>query len=423
MITEVSALRYEGKLVGIRAFTGSGKVYDVDMHTFEKKMALDTSKLTFIDLIEFNDMLISEEEFDTGVFVEEGSDNPRILAAVKQYIDSLNANSPLMKAKLFAKKKEIKQKYFTYVPKEWEDEFVDYHLTYFESNGNIYEGLNSKQMTVVKSYFRWRSKVLFEEKNAPRVLRANPSKTRVLADLMGDARDWYYDGTVDTGKVGGSHCELGHALRYEHYASSPSLKRSIVFGSKCMSDFFEVDQVVLKEIMLAQEFLLKEIKVVVFIMKTGKLSEYKLKYKDLWTVMKGLSGKFNSIKRNGSSWAKYMAEFDKVGLPLTRSLLSTYVTFYHKLEDGSEDNRLSDAFARASKTNTVGVVEEKVEVDLSEEGYNLKNLDIIEQGAKDGKLSDRHFSLVIIPTIRKTRRVSEKQRKFLDEALKIIQNT
>jgi hypothetical protein len=414
VITEVSALRYEGKIVGIRAFMGSGSAYDVDLHIFEKKLQLDPSKLRFIDLLEFNDMLISEEEFDTGVFVEEASDNPRILKSVKDYIDSQNENSPLMKAKLFAKKKEIRQKYFSYVPKEWETEFVDYHLDHFESNSNIYEGLTNKQHSLIKTYFRWRSKLLFEEKNAPRILRSNPTKSQTLANLMGNATDWIYDGTVDTGVVGGGHCELGHALRYAHFAASASLGKAIIFGSKCMSDFFEVDQAVLKEIMSAQEFLLKEIKVIVFILNTGKLDEFKTRYSDMWSTLQSLNGNFNKIKRHGSGWVKFMSDFDKAGLPLTRSLLSTYTSFAYKLKDGELD-RIIDREERQGSSDS-----DTSKPAVTEDGYDLKNLDLIEQGAKDGKLSERHFSLVIIPTIRKTNRISEKQRRFLDEALDII---
>lgn len=53
-------------------------------------------------------------------------------------------------------------------------------------------------------------------------------------------KDWCYDGYKDTGSMGQGRCSRGHALRYEHYAKNIITEEVIVFGIKCVTDFFNL---------------------------------------------------------------------------------------------------------------------------------------------------------------------------------------
>jgi hypothetical protein len=53
-------------------------------------------------------------------------------------------------------------------------------------------------------------------------------------------KDWCYNGYKDTGSMGQGRCSRGHALRYEHYAKNIITEEVIVFGIKCVTDFFNL---------------------------------------------------------------------------------------------------------------------------------------------------------------------------------------
>lgn len=345
MIKDIWSLKLDGKILGVRVLTEKGQYYDIDIDVY-KKMKLDPRNLKSLPLIECGDMLMTEEEFNSGLIIEDGSNNKQLLEGVKSFVNKVKMTDPKELAKRKKKKFEYRQSYYTYLPNKWLDEFAEYHLDNFEGNNNIYSSLNGEQLTLVKDYFRWRSRLIFYEYNAPKVLRTKPKKSEKLLELMGDANDWQYDGTVDTGYLGGGVCELGHPLRYEHYAYSPSLNRHIIFGVTCVSDFFELDEAVVKNIMKAQETLLKELKAIVFILNTGKLAEYKEDYKDLWAVLRYFKGQFNDIFKNGSGWSRFMGGFEKAGLPLTRSMVMKYrelLKLYNEEKMSKEVNSRIDA--------------------------------------------------------------------------------
>lgn len=231
-----------------------------------------------------------------------------------------------------------------YLAREWEEEFREYKGEELKYNEAIYDNVNDRQFNVIQKYFRWRTRVRFQEIVKDTSLQALPKKAENMAKIIGDDMDWVYDGCVDTGYFGGGQCELGHALRYEHYAVSPSTGREIIFGVKCVSDFFGIDPKRLRGISKVQDEVLEEVKIIVFIMETNKYTQYIQKYyPDLMKVIKTL--KPNADKLFGKDWSNQIAKFIQSGLPLTPSLIDRFRWVKNKYYDKKQKKtELMDAF-------------------------------------------------------------------------------
>lgn len=349
MIKTIWSLAFENKIVGVRVQTHSNQYFDIDIDTCKNVLRLDPSSLNRLALLEFNGSLMTEEEFSTGQLVMDASNLKLVLSDIKDFMTSTAKSDPLLYEKRRKKLEEYKKIYFTYLASKWLPEFAEYHLANFEGNSNIYESLTEQQRILVKKYFRWRSKLLFDEQNVSKVLRKNLNKAKKLVSLMGNADDWYYDGTVDTGYLGCSTCELGHPLRYEHYAYSPLLNKSIIFGATCMEDFFELDKSVLNSIMKAQEKLLKEIKAIVFVMQTGKFPEYREQYAELHEMLSHFNFVIDKQFKDGDGWSAFMNEFDRLSLPLTRPMILKYKDFVkafkHETSESALYSRVKEAMS------------------------------------------------------------------------------
>lgn len=220
-----------------------------------------------------------------------------------------------------------------YIPSDYYREFKAYCEEEFQNNNGIYDSFTDEQVEVIKDYFRWRSKRRVHELCRNTTLAVKPKKAEILSSLMGGATDWEYDGCVDMGYFGGGRCDLGHTLRYEHYAYSPSTGRRLVFGVNCASDFFGIEPEKLRKISEVQSEVLEEIKFIAFIINTGRHREYINKeYGDLVDIIAAFRDRLNEVF--GYEWNQMMGAFLKVKLPLTPSMLNRieYVRskFYNK---------------------------------------------------------------------------------------------
>ena len=190
----------------------------------------------------------------------------------------------------------------------------------FKDSKQVYNVFNDAQKKVVETYFKWWTKKSFLASVGDLKLRVKPEKTYELVKLMGNATDWYYDGCVDTGYKGGGHCELGHALRYKHYAYSPSLNKSIVFGIQCVSDFFNIPSSKIYNLQGIQKETAEEIELIAGVLSAGKYNKYVNKhYSDLIYLVKLFVNKLDEVF--GKEWNQMMGMFLKVGLPFTPSLI------------------------------------------------------------------------------------------------------
>lgn len=321
MIESVWGLYFKGKLMGLRVLDDDDMYYDLDLSVVKKHVKFNDSALPKLQLMEYGSELMTAEEMSTGVTVEDASSDFDVIDSLVSFLQSRNSTDPAYQRQLKKKFDDLVKSYYTYLPNDWLKEFVQYHLDYFEGNRDIYSGLSKHQLSLVKEYFRFRSRAIFLESKSSGALKKGINKAKQLRSVMGNADDWHYDGSVDTGFKGGSTCELGHPLRYEHYAFSPSLNKHIVFGMTCVTDFFELDKRVIDNIVQAQETLLKEIKCIVFVLRTNRFTEYCTQYTDFQTVL-------SYPVFNDSSYLKslvaFMVSFNSAGLPLTRTMLKAF---------------------------------------------------------------------------------------------------
>lgn len=366
MIQEIYSLVLEDteQVLGVRIKTVDNKLFDLELDTFHKIIKMDVAQLEPLELIEYGDKLMTYEEFNLGTLVEDATENPKLLEQLKKYLitqKSENITDPKLLDKRRKKLFELEQAYWTYLPNPMLKPFAEYHITHFEGNRGLYNTLSDNQFNLIKQYSKWRSRLLFEERAKHTLLVTKPKKAEKLAHIMGSANDWQYDGVVDTGYRGGSHCELGHALRYEHYAYSQSTGKSIIFGQDCVADFFEIPPHILKEIVNAQEVILKEVKTMVFLINTGYKAEYEKEYlKTLSDLKEVLDRRLVKQSSKDYNWISFMVRFHEVGLPLPLSMRRKLKDYSDLLKDARiiEELEAKTEEARNSLINSPYNIEE-----------------------------------------------------------------
>lgn len=116
----------------------------------------------------------------------------------------------------------------------------------------VFDKINDEQREVIKQISIMKSKENFKI-----------SKYRgVLED------SWIYGGCYDTGKVGNGKCSNGHSLRYVHMAVNTKTGEEIMFGIKCIHEFFNINIGIRDEIEIAFKTtnkILKEIYSMIYI--------------------------------------------------------------------------------------------------------------------------------------------------------------
>ena len=116
----------------------------------------------------------------------------------------------------------------------------------------VFDKINDEQREVIKQISIMKSKENFKI-----------SKYRgVLED------SWIYGGCYDTGKMGNGKCSNGHSLRYVHMAVNTKTGEEIMFGIKCIHEFFNINIGIRDEIEIAFKTtnkILKEIYSMIYI--------------------------------------------------------------------------------------------------------------------------------------------------------------
>lgn len=98
----------------------------------------------------------------------------------------------------------------------------------------VFSKLNEKQKEVIKQLSIKKSKEIF-----------NQTKYKGMINNSGE---WIYNGCYDTGRMGNGKCTNGHSLRYAHIAVNVKTGKKIVFGIKCVHEFFNMTDKKQKEI-------------------------------------------------------------------------------------------------------------------------------------------------------------------------------
>lgn len=98
----------------------------------------------------------------------------------------------------------------------------------------VFSKLNEEQKEVIKQLSIKKSKENF-------------NKTKYKGK-MNNSGEWIYNGCYDTGRMGNGKCTNGHSLRYAHIAVNVKTGEKIVFGIKCVHEFFNMSDKKQKEI-------------------------------------------------------------------------------------------------------------------------------------------------------------------------------
>ena len=98
----------------------------------------------------------------------------------------------------------------------------------------VFSKLNEEQKEVIKQLLIKQSKENF-------------NKTKYKG-MINDSGEWIYNGCYDTGRMGNGKCTNGHSLRYAHIAVNVKTGKKIVFGIKCVHEFFNMSDKKQKEI-------------------------------------------------------------------------------------------------------------------------------------------------------------------------------
>lgn len=164
----------------------------------------------------------------------------------------------------------------------------------------LYSRLSEEQVKLLKRYYLWYSQDLFINARKDPTLGYNDKnrlaiKKSQLNSLRNSGGQWYYAGFIDTGYDGGGYCTLGHKLRYMHVAWDVTVSdvettffgelfdkdiealldedSCIIFGIKCISDFFEVDSDCTQALQKAQRDSLKDMEIMYDLYENGKVQE------------------------------------------------------------------------------------------------------------------------------------------------------
>lgn len=211
-----------------------------------------------------------------------------------------------------------------YVDDEYEDddeEYEDYYDDYEEEDevestvSKLYEQLNPDQIKMLKKYYLWYSQRVFAEGKKDPTMGMKVQKNIIrkkgdLNNLRNSGGLWHYAGFVDMGYRGAGYCTLGHPLRYMHLAwdvttsdietaffgedynddfeDAINSNNCIVFGIKCVADFFEVDSECIQALQRAQRESLKDMAIMYQYYADGNAQEVSDSFKLLDEVMKVL---------------------------------------------------------------------------------------------------------------------------------------
>lgn len=210
----------------------------------------------------------------------------------------------------------------------------------------LYSILTAEQLAALRKYYLWYSRRLFAEATHDTTFgmtnkKRIQAKKQVLDGLKNKNVNaiWKYAGFIDMGRKGDGFCELGHPLRYMHIAWDTSVEdidkaffgedyegkfdeaieseNSIVFGIKCIADFFEVDKELILQLQSAQRESLKDMAIMFDFYDKGIADE----------IMKGFTVLDEFIDLYKRSWMKARMAGILKDSDFSQALMSFYIEF------------------------------------------------------------------------------------------------
>lgn len=213
------------------------------------------------------------------------------------------------------------------------------------SVAKLYGMLSDAQVDLLKKYYKWYSKRVFRDENGSLNLdtivskQYNEWKKRELSNIRGE-EEWVYEGCIDTGEFPGAYCEMGHALRYVHYARGVESGRVVSFGSKCVGDFFEVDATTMSAIRKAQKDSTNDLVELCSIYSDSSLFDTAI---NSFKVLNFVLDKFKSTgKSNLPAIVKFALEFRNLELVYPKTLVKEFKKYFIGLDTLKDFSLKSD---------------------------------------------------------------------------------
>lgn len=203
--------------------------------------------------------------------------------------------------------------------KKFKRKYIEERL---KGNLNLFTFFTQQQSNFLMEYYEKYTIYLFNKLTGSLRLGVSKHKIAVLNKLKGEG-DWMFAGMRDHGNERVS-CELGHSLRYAFKAINRSSGNSLIFGSTCVGDFFDLDVEAIKALTKLQDTMQKELKLMVTIMETKRYQEY-------YTYECGNLGRFISVfgadaivELPDSNIKATVLSFLRLGLPIPITLAEQY---------------------------------------------------------------------------------------------------
>ena len=191
-------------------------------------------------------------------------------------------------------------------------------------NSNVFQSMSSNQQMVVKAYYVWYTVDKYRSLAKNIRFDISTNKAEALAELRG-IEDWEFGGVWDSGYMGASKCQLGHAIRYEYYAV-PSSDRdnpdaAIIFGENCAADFFHIKPEDMKSLVKTREIMSEEIKLMADILANNQEKIYMEKAELLYKICKKLGSREKIAEVFGKKVGDTLTAFIMVKVPFPMSLV------------------------------------------------------------------------------------------------------
>lgn len=205
------------------------------------------------------------------------------------------------------------------------------------NNDTVYTHLNEKQISIIRKYYEVYTKYLFNKIMGTLRLNVSEAKMEKLVKLKG-AGTWEFAGMIDMFKRGAAFCELGHPLRYVYSAINTVNKEKLFFGSRCVGDFFDLDEEGVNALTKVKDEMFNELKDIVAIKELKMFKEhhyYDCKELGLIYNTVGQEGLESLVKLN--PLMPIVIDFFANNLPLPKSLLAEILKFKSDFQVKLED--------------------------------------------------------------------------------------
>lgn len=189
------------------------------------------------------------------------------------------------------------------------------------NSDNIYQYLTDVQIRIIQKYYELYTRFLFNKLRGSLRLEVSPAKAQKLAELKGTGT-WEFAGMVDMMVRGAAVCELGHPLRYVYSARNVNNGQILHFGSRCVGDFFSIDEEGIKALIKIKDVMFSELKEMVSIKETRLFNEHYLyDCGEIGLLLSNVGVKGVEKIRETNPFMPIIIDFTKSGLPLPISLI------------------------------------------------------------------------------------------------------